>query len=109
MTIYVDIDDTICKTPKKQNGEPDYENAKPLAQRIRKINELFEQGYIINYWTARGTLSGRDLQSLTKSFSTQKKSSVTRSYFGNRIPDGVAVIIATMQCTRYYRNINTFG
>ena len=38
-----------------------------------------------------------------------KKFLVTRSYFGNRIPDGVAVIIATMQCTRYYRNINIFG
>ena len=67
MTIYIDIDDTICKTPKKPNGDPDYEKAKPLVKRIEKINNLFEQGHTINYWTARGTLSGKDLQCLTRS------------------------------------------
>ena len=50
MVIYVDIDNTICKTP--PNAE--YEKATPLYERIAKINDLFNQGNVIIYWTARG-------------------------------------------------------
>lgn len=56
MKIYiVDIDNTICKT----NGN-DYNNSKPMHDRIQKINKLYEQGNKIIYWTARGTSTGID-------------------------------------------------
>ena len=45
----VDIDDTIC-TP--TYGK--YNLAKPYKNRIKKINELYENGHIIIYFTARG-------------------------------------------------------
>lgn len=61
MIIYVDIDGTIAET----DGS-DYESAKPLFDKIKKINTLFEAGHIIVYWTARGTKTGIDWSSLTK-------------------------------------------
>ena len=51
--IYVDIDDTICHSYKKE----DYANATPYDDRIKKINLLYDEGNIIVYWTARGTLT----------------------------------------------------
>ena len=51
MIIYVDIDETICETASDRN----YANAKPLKERIEKINKLYDEGNIIIYWTARGT------------------------------------------------------
>jgi hypothetical protein len=53
MIIYVDIDDTICKS----NGL-DYTTVTPYEERIEKINTLFDQGHTIVYWTARGTKTG---------------------------------------------------
>lgn len=56
--IYVDIDDTICyydgiyKTDNR-----DYSLAKPYIDRIKKINKLYDEGNIIVYWTARGTVT----------------------------------------------------
>ena len=61
MTIYVDIDNTICKT----NGS-DYMNAVPIHDNIIKINKLFQEGHLIIYWTARGGNSGKDWEELTK-------------------------------------------
>ena len=61
MNIYVDIDDTICKTPKGL----DYSKAKPMHDRIKKINDLYNKGYSITYWTARGTTTGIDWQNIT--------------------------------------------
>ena len=52
MNIYVDIDETICIS----NG--DYENAKPMYDRIAKINRLYDDGNTITYWTARGAMTG---------------------------------------------------
>lgn len=54
MIIYVDIDNTICKTP--ESGA--YWLAKPLHDRIAKINDLYDRGNTIIYWTARGTRTG---------------------------------------------------
>ena len=62
MIIYVDIDNTICKTP--ETGE--YEKAKPLYDRIAKINDLYDNGATIVYWTARGTRTGKDWRELTE-------------------------------------------
>lgn len=62
MIIYVDIDNTICQTP--ETGE--YHKAKPLYDRIAKINDLYDQGNTIIYWTARGTRTGHDWRELTE-------------------------------------------
>lgn len=60
MTIRVDIDNTICKTP-----GTDYRNAVPLPHRIERINNLFDSGHIIIYWTSRGVGSGKNYRELT--------------------------------------------
>ena len=49
MIIYVDVDDTIC------TGDM-YEAAEPLTDNINKVNEMYNEGHEIIYWTARGTL-----------------------------------------------------
>lgn len=46
----VDIDETICFYSDKRV----YELAKPNFENIAKINQLFEQGWHITYWTGRG-------------------------------------------------------
>tara|TARA_B100000963_G_scaffold347085_1_gene353001 strand:+ start:320 stop:610 length:291 start_codon:yes stop_codon:yes gene_type:complete len=60
MKIYVDIDNTICKTV-----GTDYSGANPIEDNIRKINNLFEQGNEIIYWTARGYVTGINHYELT--------------------------------------------
>ena len=62
MIIYVDIDETICITPKNR----DYSLAKPIQKHINKINELYDNGNTIVYWTARGTGSGIDWREVTE-------------------------------------------
>ena len=61
--IYVDIDETICITP---DNPRIYEKAKPIKENIEKINELYNRGNKIVYWTARGSLSGIDWYDLTE-------------------------------------------
>ena len=61
--IYVDIDETICKTPDNPRV---YEDAKPIQENIDKINKLYDEGNEIVYWTARGSRSGIDWFDLTK-------------------------------------------
>lgn len=56
MTIYVDIDDTICSyDPKDENlSTPDlYYKANPIWINIDKINDLYDDGHKIVYYTAR--------------------------------------------------------
>lgn len=60
MIIYVDIDNTICQT----EGS-DYINSKPIKKYIGKINNLYNEGNTIIYWTARGGNSGKDWSELT--------------------------------------------
>jgi histidinol phosphatase-like enzyme len=62
MIIYVDIDETICKSPTTRN----YQHAIPIESNIQKINELYEAGNTIIYWTARGTGSGIDWREVTE-------------------------------------------
>ena len=61
MVIYVDIDETICKSPESR----DYSQAVPMLERIAKINKLYDEGNTIVYWTARGSGSGIDWKSIT--------------------------------------------
>ena len=44
-----------------------YLSAKPIQQAIDKVNELFNAGHYIVFWTARGTQSGIDWRELTTS------------------------------------------
>jgi len=60
MKIFVDIDNTICITNKEN-----YINASPLIDNINIINELFNKGHEITYWTARGSGTGINWESLT--------------------------------------------
>lgn len=59
--IFVDIDNTITKT----KGQ-DYKQAFPIQERIHMINQLYEKGHYITYWTARGTKTGINWYELTK-------------------------------------------
>jgi len=63
--IYVDIDETIC-THRETEGPRDYSKASPLFKRIDKINKLFDEGNVIIYWTARGTVTGIDWTETTQ-------------------------------------------
>jgi hypothetical protein len=56
--IYVDIDNTIC--------EGLYENAIPRPDKIRQINDLYDYGHTIIYWTARGSVSNNDWLETTR-------------------------------------------
>ena len=62
MIIYVDIDETICMSPESR----DYSRAVPIMKNIEKINELYDSGNTIIYWTARGTGSGIDWRKVTE-------------------------------------------
>lgn len=61
MIIYVDIDDTICKTEGM-----DYAQAKPVPERISVINDLYDADCTVIYWTARGTVTGQDWRETTE-------------------------------------------
>lgn len=61
MKYIVDIDGTILKT----NGG-DYENSKPIQDRIDKINLLYDIGHEVHYYSARGAVSGIDWNEFTK-------------------------------------------
>lgn len=59
--IFVDVDETICHYGNpgvKRTSTVDYSTAIPYPERIKRINNLFEEGKTIVYWTARGTKTG---------------------------------------------------
>ena len=52
--VYVfDIDGTICKKL-RSSKDNDYRDAIPYKKRIKRVNNLYDQGHIIIYQTARG-------------------------------------------------------
>lgn len=55
-TVYVDIDETICFYKKNRR----YDLAVPNKNNIEKINTLYNKGWHVVYWTARGASSGID-------------------------------------------------
>ena len=61
MVIYIDIDETICKTPEDR----DYTKSVPVRENIEKANNLYDEGHTIVYWTARGTVTGLDWFDIT--------------------------------------------
>ena len=58
--IYVDIDNTICKT-----SGTNYEKSIPIKERIEKINFLYDNGYEIIYWIDRGVDSNENFLHLS--------------------------------------------
>tara|TARA_B110000211_G_C13600643_1_gene344531 strand:- start:179 stop:493 length:315 start_codon:yes stop_codon:yes gene_type:complete len=69
MNIFVDIDDTICfynDDLTKYSIGRDYSFAIPSYENINKINKLYDDGNIITYWTARGTVTGISWLEITK-------------------------------------------
>ena len=46
----IDIDETICF----YSGKRQYHLAEPSQENIAKINKLYDEGWKIVYWTARG-------------------------------------------------------
>ena len=64
MKTYIeDIDGTICS---HDSQDTPYSEARPIKERIRFFNELFDAGHEIIYWTARGGSSKVDHSELTK-------------------------------------------
>jgi len=61
MRYFFDLDNTLCITV-----DSDYENSKPILERIEFLNELKKQGNTIIIWTARGATCGIDHKELTK-------------------------------------------
>ena len=48
--VLVDVDETICFYP----NERQYNLAEPDKENIAKINKLYDEGWYVVYWTARG-------------------------------------------------------
>ncbi|MBC8416949.1 hypothetical protein H8E06_01290 [bacterium] len=46
----VDVDETICT----YEGQRQYDKAVPIQEAIDKVNKLYDEGWYIIYWTARG-------------------------------------------------------
>lgn len=61
MRIFVDIDGTILTRRLDLN----YSLSEPLTKRIEKLNNLYDEGHEIIYWTARGTKTNTDYSELT--------------------------------------------
>ena len=60
-TYCFDLDGTLCT-----NTEGDYDSAEPFPERIKKVNELYQEGNQILIFTARGTMTGIDWRDLTE-------------------------------------------
>ncbi len=56
-----DIDGTICT-----NTNGDYGKAQPLTNRIKIVNNLFDEGHQIIMFTARGSTTNFDWTDLTR-------------------------------------------
>lgn len=63
----VDIDETICF----YSGKRRYDLSEPNHENIAKINRLYDEGWKIIYWTARGSVSGIDYTEHTRNQLTE--------------------------------------
>ena len=60
----VDIDETICYYEDENNRR--YDLSIPIEDNIAKINKLYDEGWKIVYWTARGSVSKKDYTDYTR-------------------------------------------
>ena len=64
--LFVDIDETICQTPQPdENGKRAYHKSQVIQENLDKINKRYDEGCHITYWTARGSLSGKNWYDFT--------------------------------------------
>jgi hypothetical protein len=82
---FVDIDKTICETSPESGLN--YENAVPMPERISIINQLYDEGHTIVYWTARGTKTGLDWRPVTEKQFEQWGVKYTDLRFGKPVYD----------------------
>lgn len=61
MIFYVDIDNTICTNTEDGN----YKKAIPNKKMIKLINELYDKGHDIHYYSSRGVVTGINHMQLT--------------------------------------------
>jgi hypothetical protein len=61
----IDIDGTICSVHLDEDGKVDYSKTEPYMDRIRYLNELYDAGHEMHYWTARGSASDVDRSEMT--------------------------------------------
>ena len=69
MIIRVDVDGTICTNRdelRKTDLNASYKDVTPYMDRIKIVNELYDNGEYIIYWTGRGAISKVDYFELTK-------------------------------------------
>ena len=59
--VLVDIDETICF----YSGNRRYDLAEPSKENIGKINKMYDEGWKVIYWTARGSVSKKDYYQYT--------------------------------------------
>ena len=52
MIYVVDIDGTICE--KDEFSDSDYEGSRPMVDRVKIVNRLYDDGHTIIFQTARG-------------------------------------------------------
>jgi len=61
--IYIfDVDGTVLSLVPPQQ----YQLAKPILARILQVNELYDSGHYITYWTGRGSDTGQDWYEYTR-------------------------------------------
>ena len=60
MRYVFDLDNTLCDTKKKDDGNWDYLNANPFLERIQTVNKLHDDGHYIIIETARGCVSKKN-------------------------------------------------
>lgn len=56
-----DLDNTLCTKPKEG-----YYKAKPIPERIKKVNQLYDAGHVILIDSARGSMTGINWLEFTK-------------------------------------------
>jgi hypothetical protein len=63
MKYVFDLDGTLCS-----NTDGKYKNALPFQERIKQVNNLFDQGHIITIFTARGmgSTNNNQLEAINK-------------------------------------------
>jgi CMP-N,N'-diacetyllegionaminic acid synthase len=60
MRYVFDLDNTLCDTKKKDDGNWDYINSEPFTDRINIVNNLYDKGNYIIVETARGCVSKKN-------------------------------------------------
>ena len=93
--ICFDLDDVICTNIKDKKGLINYKKSKPIKKSIKIINVLYNQGYQIDIFTARGMsryhkdidLINKKLKKLNFSILKKWKLKYHNLYFGKPFYD----------------------